>query len=157
MALKNSAPATQLLEESPELDLGEDEGAGRRQRPPIGELIRNLRGNRTLREVERESGLPNSYLSNLENGSKRPGLKTLSRLANYFGVPLEELAQVAGLPHRKSAEGSAISALDIHRGFDFLMGDPALSQYHKPQDRLSTDTQRFIVELYQHYTGKQLL
>ena len=131
-------------------------GSGRR-RPPIGELLRNLRGDRTLREVEKGAGIPNSYLSNVEGGTKRPGLKTLSKLADYFGVPLDELLQVAGLPHRRSIEENAISALDIHRAFDFLLSDPGLSQYEKPRDRLSTDTQRFIVELYQHYTGKRLL
>ncbi len=157
MTQQNDSPANQLLEESPEPDHGEDEGAGRRQRPPIGELLRSLRGNRTLREVERGAGIPNSYLSNVESGTKRPGLKTLSKLADYFGVPLDELLEVAGLPHRKSIDEKAMSALDIHRAFDFLMADPALGQYERPSDRLSTDTRRFIVQLYEHFTGKRLL
>ena len=157
MSLNNTSPTSQLLDESPEPDRGEDEGTDRRQRPPIGELLRNLRGNRTLREVERGAGIPNSYLSNVEIGSKRPGLKTLSKLADYFGVPLDELLEVAGLPHRKGIEEKAVSALDIHRSFDFLMADPALRQYERPADRLSTDTQRFIVQLYEHFTGKRLL
>ena len=121
------------------------------------ELLRSLRGSRTLREVERGAGIPNSYLSNVESGTKRPGLKTLSKLADYFGVPLDELLEVAGLPHRKSPEENAMSALDIHRAFDFIMADPALGQYERPSDRLSTDTRRFIVQLYEHFTGKRLL
>ena len=157
MTRQNDSPANQLLGESPEPGHGEDEGTGRRQRPPIGELLRSLRGNRTLREVERGAGIPNSYLSNVESGTKRPGLKTLSKLAGYFGVPLDELLEVAGLPHRRSPEENAMSALDIHRAFDFIMTDPALGQYERPSDRLSTDTRRFIVQLYEHFTGKRLL
>ena len=157
MTLKQDSPATQILEDSPEPRLGQDEEPGARPRPPIGELLRNLRGDRTLREVEREAGIPNSYLSNVESGGKRPGLKTLSKLADYYDVPLDELLQVAGLPHGNNVESNAVSALDIMRSFDFVLADPALSPYLKPLDRLSTDTQRFIVQLYQHYTGKRLL
>ena len=157
MSLNNVSPTAQPLDESPEPDHEQDEGAGKRQRPPIGELLRNLRGDRTLREVEREAGIPNSYLSNVESGTKRPGLKTLSKLSDYFGVPLDELLEVAGLPHRTSIEEKAMSAIDIHRAFDFMMADPALRQYESPSDRLSTDTRRFIVQLYEHFTGKRLL
>ena len=161
MTLKENSPATLTLENSHEPDRESDRGttavSAERQRPPIGELLRNLRGDRTIREVEKESKIPNSYLSNVESGAKRPGLKTLSKLADYYGVPLSELLQVAGLPSGNNGETGATSALDIHRSFDFILADPALSPYRKPQDRLSTDTQRFIVELYEHYTGKRLL
>lgn len=128
-----------------------------RQRPPIGELLRNLRGSRTLREVEQGAGIPNSYLSNVELGGKRPGLKTLSKLADYYGVPLEELLEVAGLPHARTAGQNGVSALDIYRSYDFVMADPALTQYERPANQLSTDTQRFIVQIYEHFTGKRLL
>ena len=157
MTQRNGSPASQLPDTKQQETHNTDENTPEKRRPPIGDLLRNLRGDRTLREVERGAGIPNSYLSNVESGTKRPGLKTLSKLADYFGVPLDELLLVAGLPHRKSAEENAVSALDIHRSFDFLLGDPELSQYQRPRDRLSTDTQRFIVELYQHYTGKKLI
>ena len=147
----------QLLDDSLGIDANRQEEGPARQRPPIGELLRNLRGGRTLREIERGAGIPNSYLSNVEGGGKRPGLKTLSKLATYYGVPLEELLEVAGLPHASTMEASTVSALDVHRSFDFILADPALIQYEKPMDRLSTETQKFIVEIYQHFTGKRLL
>jgi hypothetical protein len=53
--------------------------------------------------------------------------------------------------------GENPSVLDTHRSSDFLIADPDLIQCQKPMDRFSTDTQRFIVELYQHYTGERLL
>jgi hypothetical protein len=49
------------------------------------------------------------------------------------------------------------SVLDTHRSSDFLIADPDLIQYQKPMDRFSTATQRFTVELYQHYTRERLL
>lgn len=156
MTLKSEA-TVQLVDDSTSDNFTRREEADARQRPPIGELLRSLRGDRTLREVEREAGIPNSYLSNVESGGKRPGLKTLSRLADYYQVPLEELLEVAGLPHAKGAESGSVSALDVQRSFDFLMADPALRQYERPSDRLSTDTQRFIVQIYEHFTGKRLL
>ena len=147
----------QLLDDSLGIYPSQQEDGPARQRPPIGKLLRDLRGSRTLREVERGAGIPNSYLSNVEGGGKRPGLKTLSKLANYYGVPLEELLEVAGLPHARTMEASPVSALDVHRSFDFILADPALRQYEKPMERLSIETQKFIVELYQHFTGKRLL
>ena len=157
MTLKEDSPTVLAPEDSLGNNLGKDGEAAGRPRPPIGELLRNLRGDRTLREVERGSGIPNSYLSNVESGGKRPGVKTLSRLADYYGVPLQELLQVAGLPTGNNEGRDTTSALDILRSYDFVMADPALIPYRKPQNQLSMDTQRFIVEIYQHYTGKQLL
>ena len=139
---QNAEVTVQLLEDS----MANNQDTPTRLRPPIGELLRNLRGDRTLREVEQGAGIPNTYLSNVESGGKRPGLKTLSKLADYYGVPLDELLQVAGLPQPRSAES-----------FDFLMSDPSLRKYERPSDRLSTDTQRFIVQIYEHFTGKRLL
>jgi transcriptional regulator with XRE-family HTH domain len=156
MTLKTEATVN-LLNGSQSKDNGLPEEITGRQRPPIGDLLRDLRGNRTLRDVEQGAGIPNSYLSNVESGGKRPGLKTLAKLADYYGVPLDELLEVAGLPHAKNTQSSAVSALDIHRSFHFLMADPGLRQYERPNDRLSTDTQRFIVQLYEHFTGKRLL
>ena len=39
-----------------------------KQRPPIGQLLRTLRGTKTLRQVEADTGITNAYLSNLESG-----------------------------------------------------------------------------------------
>ena len=131
--------------------------SGPRQRPPIGELLRSLRGDRTLREMERDTGIPNAYLSNIELGIKKPGLKTLTKLSAYHEVPLNDLLRVAELPYQEEQEGKDISAIDIKRSFNFLASDPDLYRFPVPAEPLSLDTQRYIVQLYQHYTGKQLL
>ena len=141
--------------ENEQQDTGKPSGA--RQRPPIGELLRTLRGDRTLRDLERGTGIPNAYLSNIELGIKKPGLKTLTKLSAYHEVPLNELLRVAGLPHQEEEEGKDISAIDIKRSFNFLASDPDLYRFPVPAEPLSLDTQRYIVQLYQHYTGKELL
>ena len=146
---------TAISPESEETDAGKPSDP--RQRPPIGELLRTLRGDRTLRDLERETGIPNAYLSNLELGIKNPGLKTLTKLSAYHEVPLNELLRVAGLRHEETGADREISAIDIKRGFNFLTSDPDLYRFQIPAEPLSLDTQRYIVQLYQHYTGKQLL
>lgn len=51
----------------------------------------------TLREAERRTGVANAHLSQLESGTiLRPTLDTLVPLAAVYGLPLDELAAVAG-------------------------------------------------------------
>jgi transcriptional regulator with XRE-family HTH domain len=44
----------------------------------------------TLREVEKETGISNSYLSQLERGLREPGINTLLKLANIYNAELIE-------------------------------------------------------------------
>ena len=55
----------------------------------IGAVLRKLRGSMSLREVERQTGIANPYLSSLELGAKRPGFKVLIQLALFYGGPCE--------------------------------------------------------------------
>ena len=129
------------------------------ERPPIANLLRRLRGGKTLRQVEGDTSISNAYLSNLEMGAKRPGARILSRLAAYYRVPLQDLLQMAGLPElppNSIAEPTA-SIIELQRGYEFVMSDPNLGRYEKPAEMPSIDMQKFLVEMYQHYTGKKLL
>ena len=132
-----------------------NEGQGM-EKPAIGELLRSLRGGRTLRQVEVDTGVSNAYLCNLEGGLKRPGIRTLSKLANYYQVPLQELLQTAGLDTTTMASFHG-SAQDVQRSYDFVIADPDFGQLPKPQGAPPIDSQRFIVAMYQFYTGKKLL
>ena len=44
---------------------------------PLGAVLRRMRGERTLRDIERDTGIANSRLSNIERGNQQPGLKFL--------------------------------------------------------------------------------
>ena len=132
------------------------EGQGM-ERPAIGELLRSLRGGRTLRQVEADTGVSNAYLCNLEGGLKRPGIRTLSKLSDYYQVPLQDLLQTAGLDTTVKVAASQGSTLDVQRSYDFVIADPDFRQLPKPQGAPPIDSQRFIVAMYQFYTGKKLL
>ena len=128
-----------------------------RQRPPIGELLRKLRGTKTLRQVEADTGITNAYLSNIELGQKKPGIKTLAKLGVYHQVPLDHLLQVAGLQDLTQAPDNQESVIDIQRAYDFVLDDPNVAPYQKPSDTPSLDVQKFVVEMYQRFTGRRLL
>ena len=137
----------------------EEENPTREKPTTIGALLKNLRGEQSLRQVEAATGISNTYLCNLEGGSKRPGLKTLAKLAVYYQVPLPTLLQASGLQldEFSLAPTNVMDVMDVKRSYDFVLADPGLSLYQKPAGALPTDVQKFVVEMYQHYTGKKLL
>ena len=51
----------------------------------------------SLREVEKQTGISNAYLSQLERGeAENPSPDKLQKLAQYYGVPYESLMRAAG-------------------------------------------------------------
>ena len=128
-----------------------------RQRPPIGELLKSLRGTRTLRNVETDTGITSAYLSNIELGIKKPGLKTLAKLSSYYQVPLEHLLHVAGIEGEMPKPAERVSPIDIQRAFEFVVTDPRIAQYPKPAEDLTLDAQRYVVHVYEQCTGRKLL
>jgi transcriptional regulator with XRE-family HTH domain len=66
----------------------------------IGELIaigRECKG-WTLRELEKESGVSNPLISQIETGKvKDPGFATVVRLCEALGISIERAAQTASL------------------------------------------------------------
>lgn len=128
-----------------------------RQRPPIGELLKSLRGTKTLRNVEADTGITNAYLSNIELGIKKPGVRTLAKLSKYYQVPLAHLLQVAGIEDDMPDPVERESPMDIQRAFDFVVTDPRVAQYQKPAEALPLDLQKYVVQIYEQYTGRKLL
>ena len=143
----------------PPVSDGEDEEnpSSTREKLPITSLLRRLRGTRTLRQVEADTGISNSYLSNLESGAKRPGVKILSRLAAYYRVRPRDLLQAASLPFDENAAVLADSVSELQRIYEFVIADPNFSHYGKPAGTPPVDVQKFVVHMYEHYTGKRLI
>jgi len=122
----------------------------------VGDLLRWLRGERSLRQVQEDTGITYTYLSNIERGNKLPGEKVLTKLADYHNMPRGELLDMAGID--KSADADLhFSNADIRRSFQFVMQDPSLNGYPKPSEDVPIETQRFVVQLYEHFTGLRLL
>jgi transcriptional regulator with XRE-family HTH domain len=69
-----------------------------------GKLAKVLKASRltaslSLRDVEKETGISNAYLSQLENGRTRsPSPHVLSKLARVYRVAYSELMEAAGYP-----------------------------------------------------------
>ena len=122
----------------------------------IGSLLRDLRGRLSLRQLEEATGITYSYLSNIERGNRRPGFKILSKLAAYHDVPMRDLLVAAGYPPESAADGRHTTA-DIQRSFRFVVDDPELEAFEKPSEAAAIDMKRYVVQLYEHYTGKKLL
>lgn len=66
--------------------------------PHLSEYVLRLlkRQNKSLRELARETGVSNSYLSQLTRGLFTPSPEALIRLAPHLGVTPRELFEAAG-------------------------------------------------------------
>lgn len=69
----------------------------------LGDLLKDLRGNKSLRKVAEETGLSHSYISDVEKGYRRdtktpinPSPDTLKRLSDAYRYPYKKLLEVAG-------------------------------------------------------------
>jgi transcriptional regulator with XRE-family HTH domain len=73
--------------------------------------LRMLRAERglTLRQVAALTGVAKETLSDLERGRRRPHDVTLAKLAEGYGVPLEELIDLEGSPVESVHTGKALA------------------------------------------------
>lgn len=66
---------------------------------------------KSLRAVERETGISNAYLSQLETGKiKAPAPQNLHRLAEIYRVPYELLMELAGFPMPEASTSTSANA-----------------------------------------------
>ena len=123
----------------------------------IGQMLKRLRGDTSLRAIQRLSGISNAYLSQIEKGLRHPGPKLLRRLAALYGVGVHELLRAAGYLEQEGEEPQADEATDVERAYRYVLSDPVFRVGARPRGPLSIESKRFIVELYERYSGKRLL
>ena len=126
----------------------------------IGQMLKRLRGDTSLRGVQRLSGISNAYLSQIEKGERHPGPKLLRRLAALYGVGVHELLRKAGYLDMGAEEGEepeVDETAEVERAYQYVLADPVFRVGTRPRGPLSIDSKRFIVELYERYSGKRLL
>jgi HTH-type transcriptional regulator, competence development regulator len=75
---------------------GETRESSKVNRSPLGQRIKELRGDVTLRKLATELKIDFTYLSKIENGSDVPGEDVLRKMAAHFDVDAEELLGLAG-------------------------------------------------------------
>ena len=121
----------------------------------IGPLLKGLRGEHSLRDVQRFTGVSSSYLSLIERGERRPGVNLINKLAVLYGVDVNELLQRA----RRLGSGDPRDdePLEVERAYRYVMADPVFRVGTRPDGPMTLKTKRFIVEMYERYTGKKLL
>ena len=123
----------------------------------IGTLLKRLRGETSLRAVQRLVGISNSYLSQIEKGVRHPGPKLLRRLAALYGVGVHDLLRKAGYLEAAGEEPEPDEATEVERAYRYVLSDPVFRVGARPRGPLSMESKRFIVELYERYSGKRLL
>ena len=76
----------------------------------LGITLHNLRKQKgiSLRKVEKDTGISNAYLSQLERSvAKRPSPEKLRILAEYLSVPYIDLLKCAGYWHSQTTDGAS--------------------------------------------------
>ena len=141
----------QQAPDQPELDQDDTAEAAE----DFGSLLRRLRGRVSLREVTRRTGVSSSYLSQIERGEKRPGANLLRKLADLYRVDPDDLIRRAG--HGSQPDPFSDEAMDVERAYRFVLDDPAFRVGTRPDGPMTVNAKRFIVEMYEKFTGKRLL
>jgi len=124
----------------------------------FGEYLRDLRVEQrlSLREVEEQSGVSNSYLGLIERGQRpAPGAEILKKLAPVYDVPVRDLLRAAG--YLKEEDNTITEEDEVEMAFKFVMNDPRYKSGTRLKGGLTLDVKRFIVEMYEKATGKKLL
>ena len=138
-----------------ELDEGRQEDSQQDRGEELGALLRRLRGDMSLRDVNRVTGVSSSYLSRIERGDRLPGPSLLRKLASVYNVDSQDLIRRAG--HQGRPDVHPDEALDVERAYQYVLSDPAFRVGTRPDGPLSLNAKRFIVEMYERFTNKRLL
>ncbi len=128
----------------------------------FGEYLRELRSKSrlTLREVEKLTGISNSYLSQVETGTKKPPHPdVLKKLASVYGVALNELMAKAGYlnPNEVEETKELLGDAEVEWAFEIVTNDPSFKYGTRITGDVDLEMKKFIVEMYQKATGRILL
>ena len=111
----------------------------------FGEFLRALRESRdlTLRQVEERARVSNAYLSQIERGERGiPNLKILNKLAEVYGVSVEELATAA----KEETAGKSVTA---------EISAPDVAFVSRGYERLSRESKEHLTEFLQFLLHKE--
>lgn len=125
----------------------------------FGSYMRRLRKSRglTLKQVETQAKVSNAYISQIERGLRRPPHpEILKRLAKTYDVELREMLIMAGYLEEDSAERA--KRRNLEKAFEHVQSDPTFKHGTRLKGtHISLETKRFIVEMYEKLTHRNLL
>jgi transcriptional regulator with XRE-family HTH domain len=123
----------------------------------LGNYLLNVRKDRrlSLKKVEKLAGVSNAYLSQLERGRRNPPHpEILKKLAKVYEDTLNELLAAAG--YLEEQKGTA--RRDVEQAFQHVISDPKYKYGTRLKgSALSLEAKRFIVEMYETMTKRNLL
>jgi len=125
----------------------------------FGHFLKHLRDRRrmSLRDVERESGVSNAYIAQLEKGDRpAPSPDILKKLARAYNVTVRELLMRAG--YLDEPEVTATEEERIEAAFQYVLSDPdyKLGTRIREED-LDIKGKKGVVITYETLTGKRIL
>ena len=125
----------------------------------FGYFLKSLRDKQrmSLRDVERESGVSNAYIAQLEKGDRpAPSPDILKKLARAYNVTVRELLLRAG--YLDEPEVTATEEERIEAAFQYVLTDPdyKLGTRIRGED-LDIKGKRGVVITYETLTGKKIL
>ncbi|MBZ5679181.1 MAG: helix-turn-helix domain-containing protein [Acidobacteriia bacterium] len=125
----------------------------------FGNYMRRLRKTRglTLKQVETQAKVSNAYISQIERGLRRPPHpEILKRLAKTYDVEHRELLIAAGYLEEDSAETA--KRRQTEEAYQHAITDPTFKHGTRLKGtRVSFETKRLIVEMYEKLTERNLL
>ena len=129
------------------------------EEPNFGKFLKTLRERRnmSLRDVQRQSGVSNAYIAQLEKGDRpAPSPDILKKLARAYNVTVRELLLRAG--YLDEPEVTATEEERIEAAFQYVLADPdyKLGTRLRGED-FDTRGKRGVVITYETLTGKKIL
>lgn len=125
----------------------------------FGEYLKSLREKQrmSLREAERESGVSNAYIAQIERGDRPPpSPDILRKLAPAYKVTVKELLEAAGYldePEIKVSEEER-----VNRAFTYAIEDAEFKMgTRQPPEGLSLEAKKYIISIYEKVMKRKLL
>lgn len=126
-------------------------------RVAIGDILRQLRGELTLREVHSQTGIPVAVLSQFETGARIPNVQVVQRLAVCYRVAMTDILRPTGILDDDHLDPEAQRVNHLEHSYHYVLADPRFRTLPKPTDPVTPETKRFLVNVYERLTGKSLL
>ena len=129
------------------------------EEPNFGQFLKSLRERQrmSMRDVEKESGVSNPYIAQIEKGDRPPPRpEILRKLAGVYKVTVRELFMRAG--YLDEPEVTATEEERIEAAFQYVLSDPDYKLGTRIRgESLSIEAKRGIVIVFETLTGKKLI
>jgi len=124
----------------------------------FGQYMSRLRKEQrlSLRAVSSKADVSITYICQIEGGTRKPSAEILKKLAPVYGVPIQDLLKEAGYFEKPNED--KIGSERIEAAFKLVETDKdyKFGTYMHGKE-LSLEAKKYIVEVYQKTTGRQLL